>query len=60
MERQEKKSARLCILITPKAKRRLEEICAAADTSASQVVRQLVRLYTDSGGEILEARLRRK
>lgn len=41
----EKKTARLTLLLDPRKKTLLEEICAAQDLTPSQVVRQLIREY---------------
>ena len=41
----EKKTARLTILIDPKKKKALEDLCASQDLTPSQVVRQLIRDY---------------
>ncbi len=43
----ENKSARLTILIDPRKKQALEQLCAAQDITPSQVVRQLIRDYLD-------------
>lgn len=41
----EKKTARFTLLIDPRKKAMFEEICAAQDLTASQVVRQMIREY---------------
>jgi len=41
----ENKTARLTLLLDPRKKALLEEICAAQDVTPSQVVRQLIREY---------------
>jgi hypothetical protein len=41
----ENKTARLTLLLDPRKKALLEEICAAQDLTPSQVVRQLIREY---------------
>ena len=41
----EHRTARLTILIDPRKKKIFEEICAAQDLTASQVVRRLIRQY---------------
>jgi hypothetical protein len=44
---QEERTARLTILIDPRKKRFFEELCASEDTTASQVVRRLIRGYIE-------------
>jgi hypothetical protein len=44
-DRMEEKSARLTVLIDAQRKKAFEELCAAQDITASQVVRQLIREY---------------
>ncbi|HLW24742.1 MAG TPA: hypothetical protein VKT22_10315 [Steroidobacteraceae bacterium] len=44
---QETRTARLTILIDPRKKQYFEELCAAEDTTASQVVRRLIRNYIE-------------
>lgn len=44
-DRMEDKPARLTVLIDAEKKRAFEELCAAQDITASQVVRQLIREY---------------
>lgn len=44
------KPARLTILIDAEKKRIFDELCAAQDITASQVVRQLIREYLDKHG----------
>lgn len=46
----ETKSARLTILIDPRKKQALEQLCASQDITPSQVVRQLIRDYLDKHG----------
>ncbi len=46
----EKKTARLTLLIDPKKKRALEQLCASQDLTPSQVVRQLIRDYLRQHG----------
>jgi hypothetical protein len=41
----ENRTARLTILIDPRKKVLFEEICAAQDLTASQVVRKMIRQY---------------
>ena len=41
----ENKTARFTVLIDPRKKQMLEEICAAQDLTPSQVVRRLIREY---------------
>jgi hypothetical protein len=41
----ENKTSQLTILIDPRKKRMLLDLCAAHDLNASQVVRQLIREY---------------
>ena len=41
----ENRTARLTILIDPRKKKLLEEICASQDLTPSQVVRRLIREY---------------
>lgn len=41
----ESRTARLTILIDPRKKKLLEEICAAQDLTPSQVVRKLIRQF---------------
>ncbi len=41
----EEKPARLTVLIDAEKKKAFEELCAAQDITASQVVRQLIRDY---------------
>jgi hypothetical protein len=43
----EERTARLTILIDPRKKALLERLCAEADTTPSQVVRQLIRRYIE-------------
>lgn len=48
----ENRTARLTILIDPRKKKLLDEICAAQDLTASQVVRKLIRQYIlDNAGD---------
>lgn len=44
----ENRTARLTILIDPKKKKALEELCALEDMNSSQKVRQLIREYIES------------
>lgn len=44
------KPARLTVLIDAERKRAFEELCAAQDITASQVVRQLIRDYLERHG----------
>lgn len=46
----EDKPARLTILIDAAKKRAFEELCAAQDITASQMVRQLIREYLSKHG----------
>ncbi len=48
------------MLISPRSKQKLEAVCKSLDTTASQVVRQLIRLYTESGGSVLERQGKRR
>ena len=41
----ENKTARLTVLIDPRKKEALEQLCASKDLTPSQVVRQLIRDY---------------
>ncbi|MEP7186184.1 MAG: CopG family transcriptional regulator [Rhodanobacter sp.] len=43
----ENRTARLTILIDPRKKAVFERLCAADDTTPSQVVRQLIRDYIE-------------
>jgi hypothetical protein len=43
----EQRTARLTILIDPRKKAVFERLCAAEDTTASQVVRRLIRQYIE-------------
>ena len=43
----EDRSARLTILIDPRKKALFESLCAAEDTTPSQVVRRLIRAYIE-------------
>ena len=48
----ENRTARLTILIDPRKKKLLDEICATQDLTASQVVRKLIRQYIlDNAGD---------
>ena len=49
-ERMEVKPARLTVLIDADKKKAFDEICAAHDITASQVVRQLIREYLAKHG----------
>ena len=44
-ERMEEKPARLTVLIDAERKKAFEQLCAAQDITASQVVRHLIREY---------------
>jgi hypothetical protein len=46
----EDKPARLTVLIDAEKKKAFEELCAAQDITASQVVRQLIRDYLAQHG----------
>lgn len=46
----EKRTARLTLLIDPQKKAIFEEICAAHDLTASQVVRRMIREYIQARG----------
>ena len=46
----EEKPARLTVLIDAEKKRAFEDLCAAQDITASQVVRQLIREYLAKHG----------
>jgi hypothetical protein len=48
--RMEDKPARLTILIDAEKKKIFDELCAAQDITASQVVRQLIREYLTRHG----------
>ncbi len=41
----ESRTARLTLLVDPRKKKIFEEICAAQDLTASQVIRKLMRQY---------------
>lgn len=43
----EERTARLTVLIDPRKKAVFERLCAAEDTTASQVVRRLIRQYIE-------------
>ncbi len=43
----ENRTARLTVLIDPRKKAVFERLCAAEDTTPSQVVRQLIRDYIE-------------
>ena len=49
-DRMEDKPARLTVLIDADKKRAFEQLCAAQDITASQVVRQLIREYLAKHG----------
>lgn len=49
-ERMEEKPARLTVLIDAEKKKAFEDLCAAQDITASQVVRQLIREYLAKHG----------
>jgi hypothetical protein len=44
---QEERTARLTVLIDPRKKALFESLCAAEDTTPSQVVRRLIRQYIE-------------
>lgn len=46
----EERPARLTVLIDPEKKKAFEELCAAQDITASQVVRQLIKDYLHKHG----------
>jgi antitoxin component of RelBE/YafQ-DinJ toxin-antitoxin module len=46
----EQKPARLTVLIDAEKKKAFEQLCAAQDITASQVVRQLIREYLNKHG----------
>lgn len=46
----EERPARLTVLIDPDKKKAFEELCAAQDITASQVVRQLIKDYLAKHG----------
>ncbi len=46
----EDRPARLTVLIDADKKRAFEEVCAAQDITASQVVRQLIKEYLNKHG----------
>ncbi len=46
----ESKTARFTVLMDPRKKKALEELCAAQDLTPSQVVRQLIREYLEKHG----------
>jgi hypothetical protein len=48
----ENRTARLTILVDPRKKKVFEELCAARDVTASQVVRKLIRQWIiENAGE---------
>lgn len=49
-DRMEEKPARLTVLIDAEKKKAFEDLCAAQDITASQVVRQLIREYLAKHG----------
>jgi hypothetical protein len=49
-DRMEDKPARLTVLIDADRKKAFDELCAAQDITASQVVRQLIREYLQKHG----------
>ncbi|RYF36631.1 MAG: CopG family transcriptional regulator [Comamonadaceae bacterium] len=53
----EVKPARLTVLIDADKKKAFEELCAARDITASQVLRQLIREYLAEHGESYEPAL---
>lgn len=46
----ETKTARFTVLIDPRKKKALEDLCAAQDLTPSQVVRQLIRDHLELHG----------
>jgi hypothetical protein len=46
----EEKPARLTVLIDAEKKKAFDELCAAQDITASQVVRQLIKEYLEKHG----------
>lgn len=44
----ENRTARLTVLIDPKKKKALDELCGYEDMNSSQKVRQLIREYIES------------
>ena len=55
LSRMEDKPARLTILIDAEKKRIFDDLCAAQDITASQVVRQLIRAYLQKNAAELGA-----
>jgi hypothetical protein len=51
--------ARLTVLIDPDKKKAFEELCSSQDTTASQMVRLLIRQYLEKHGVELEAPARK-
>lgn len=51
----EEKPARLTVLIDSEKKKAFEDLCAAQDITASQVIRQLIRDYLTRHGVDREA-----
>jgi hypothetical protein len=49
-DRMEDKPARLTVLIDADKKKAFDDLCAAQDITASQVVRQLIREYLQKHG----------
>jgi hypothetical protein len=49
-DRMEDKPARLTVLIDADRKKAFDDLCAAQDITASQVVRQLIREYLQKHG----------
>ena len=43
----EKRTARLTVLVDPKKKAALEELCSAEDVTPSQKIRQFIREYIE-------------
>ena len=54
MDRSKKKTSRLCVLMPEQLRAALDELCRTLDTTASQAVRQLVKRYVDTRGNVLE------
>lgn len=55
----EEKPARLTVLIDAEKKKAFDELCAAQDITASQVVRQLIKDYLERHGVDYTAQLKR-
>ena len=48
MAANKERTARLTVLIDPRKKAAFEQLCAAEDVTASQVVRRLIREYVEA------------